>query len=51
MGIPLPFIGQDSTIDVISSLLDKEISAVLVRDENNETYIITQHDILMAMTS
>jgi len=51
MGDPLPFVAQDSTIDVISSLLDKEISAVLVRDENNETYIITQHDILMAMTS
>ncbi len=51
MDDPLPFVAMDSTVDVLSSLIDKKITAVLVRDENNKTHIITQHDILMAMTS
>jgi cystathionine beta-synthase len=51
MDDPLPFVAMDNTVDVLSSLIDKKVSAVLVRDENNETHIITQHDILLAMTS
>ena len=51
MDDPLPFVAMDSTVDVLSSLIDKKITAVLVRDENNNAHIITQHDILMAMTS
>lgn len=51
MDDPLPFVAMDSTVDVLSSLINKKNMAVLVRDENNHTHIITQHDILMAMTS
>ena len=51
MDDPLPFVAMDNTIDVLSSLINKKNTAVLVRDENKETHIITQHDILMAMTS
>jgi cystathionine beta-synthase len=51
MDDPLPFVAMDSTVDVLSSLIDKKITAVLVRDENHRAHIITQHDILMAMTS
>ncbi len=51
MDDPLPFVAMDNTIDVLSSLINKKNTAVLVRDENNKTHIITQHDILMAMTS
>jgi cystathionine beta-synthase len=51
MDDPLPFVAMDNTVDVLSSLIDKKVSAVLVRDENDKTHIITQHDILLAMTS
>ena len=40
----------DSTLDVLSSLISKNQKALLVRDENHQTHIITQHDILKAMT-
>jgi cystathionine beta-synthase len=51
MDDPLPFVAMDNTLDVLSSLIDKKNTAVLVRDENNQIHIITQHDILLAMTS
>ncbi len=45
----MPFVAPDSTLDVLSSLVNKENKAVLVRDENENVHIITQHDILKAM--
>jgi cystathionine beta-synthase len=50
MGKPLQFVGMDNTLDVLSSLIDNDKKALLVTDEKNRTHIITQHDILMAMT-
>ncbi|MGF1637014.1 MAG: cystathionine beta-synthase [Cyclobacteriaceae bacterium] len=47
----LQFVGMDNTLDVLSSMLDKNNRALLVRDENNDVHIITQQDILVAMTS
>jgi cystathionine beta-synthase len=44
------FVGMDNTIDVLSSLIDKENKALLVRDELNQVHIITQSDLLMAVT-
>lgn len=44
------FVGLDNTIDVLSSLINKQNSALLVRDENNEVQIITQADLLMAIS-
>src|SRR5262249_2591708 len=51
MDKPMPFVALDSTLDVLSSLLNKNNKALLVRDANERAHIITQHDILKAMTS
>ncbi len=44
------FVGLDNTIDVLSSLIDSHHKALLVRDEQDRVHIITQHDLLMAMS-
>jgi cystathionine beta-synthase len=49
MDKPMIFVAPDSTLDVLSSLVNKENKAVLVRDEKEQVHIITQHDILKAM--
>jgi cystathionine beta-synthase len=51
MDPPFKFVGMDNTLDVLSSLIDRENKALLVRDELNKVHIITQADLLMAMTS
>ncbi|MEQ8301783.1 MAG: pyridoxal-phosphate dependent enzyme [Cyclobacteriaceae bacterium] len=45
----MPFVAMDSTLDVLSSLLNKTNKAVLVRDKTEKVHIITQHDVLKAM--
>jgi len=45
----MQFVAPDSTLDVLSSLLNKENKAVLVRDDNQHVHIITQHDVLKAI--
>lgn len=47
---PMMFVAPDSTLDVLSSLVNKENKAVLVRDESEKVHIITQHDILKAIS-
>ena len=44
----MKFVALDSTLDVLSSMLDKQ-KAVLVRDDNHQVHIVTKHDILEAM--
>ncbi|GIV37588.1 MAG: cystathionine beta-synthase [Cyclobacteriaceae bacterium] len=51
MDKPMIFVAPDSTLDVLSSLLNRENKAVLVRDDNQKVHIITQHDVLKAITS
>ncbi len=51
MDKPMQFVAPDSTLDVLSSLLNKDNRAVLVRDDKEKVHIITQHDVLQAMTS
>jgi len=46
-----PFVAMDNTIDALSSLINKQNQALLVRDDHNKVHIITQHDLLIAMTS
>lgn len=48
---PLPFVAEDNTLDVLSSLLNKDNRAVLVRDQNGKVHIITQHDVLMSFSN
>lgn len=50
MDPPFQFVSPNDTIDVISSLLDNEKKAVLVRNKNQEVHIITQSDLLMVLT-
>ncbi|HLT07317.1 MAG TPA: cystathionine beta-synthase [Cyclobacteriaceae bacterium] len=45
----MKFVALGSTLDVLSSMVDKE-KAVLVRDELERIHIITKHDILTAVT-
>ena len=51
MDKPMLFVAPDITLDVLSSLLNKDNKAVLVRDAQENVHIITQHDVLKAMTS
>ncbi|WP_226390981.1 cystathionine beta-synthase [Penaeicola halotolerans] len=46
---PMKFVALDSTLDVLSSMLDKE-KAVLVRAEDQSVHILTKQDILAAIT-
>lgn len=49
MDKPFKFVGLDYTIDALSSLIDKDNKALLVRDHNNQVHIITQADLLSAL--
>lgn len=51
MDASFQFVAMDNSLDVLSSLISKENKALLVRDEKNQVHIITQSDLLMAMTS
>ena len=51
MDKPMLFVAPDSTLDVLSSLLNKDNKALLVRDSEEKVHIITQHDVLKAMSS
>ncbi len=50
MDKPMQVVALDSTLDVLSSLLNKNNKALLVRDDQKVAHIITQHDILKAIT-
>jgi cystathionine beta-synthase len=51
MDKPFRFVGMDNTVDALSSLIDKNNKALLVRDEFNQVHIITQQDLLMALAN
>jgi cystathionine beta-synthase len=51
MDKPMQFVAPDSTLDVLSSFLNKDNKAVLVRDEKQHVHIITRHDVLKAITN
>ena len=51
MEAPFQFISSLEPIDVMSSMLSKEKKALMIRDENNNPHIITQSDLLVAMTN
>ncbi len=46
----IQFVAINETLDVISSMLNKKDKAVMVRDEQNKVHIITQHDLLKALS-
>lgn len=47
---PFPFVDLNTSIDKISSLINKENTAVLVEDEQGKFKIITQYDIINAIS-
>ncbi|WP_316810816.1 pyridoxal-phosphate dependent enzyme [Pedobacter heparinus] len=50
MSTGFPFVDLNTSIDRISSLINKENSAVLVEDEQGKIEIITQYDIINAIS-
>ncbi len=51
MDKPFPFVAEDSTLDVLSSMLNHDNRALMIRDEKQNAHIITKHDLLVAMTN
>ena len=51
MGKPFMFVGLDNSLDVLSSLITADSKALLVRDSDNKVHIITQADLLQAITN
>lgn len=43
---PFPFVDRHDSVEKISKMLDDEVSAVLVKNMNGETQIITRQDII-----
>ena len=50
MSSTFPFVDMNTSIDKISALINKENSAVLVEDEQGKIEIITQYDIINAIS-
>lgn len=50
MTATFPFVDLNTSIDKISSLINKENSAVLVEDESGKIEIITQYDVINAIS-
>jgi cystathionine beta-synthase len=48
---PFKFVALDSTLDVLASFIDRDNKALLVRDEAQRVHIITQADLLTALTA
>jgi cystathionine beta-synthase len=51
MTAPFPFVDLNTSIDKISSMINKENIAVLVEDEQGQIEIITQYDIINAISA
>ncbi len=50
MTASLPFVDLNTSIDKISTMINKDVSAVLVEDEQGKIGIITQYDIIEAIS-
>jgi len=48
---PFPFVDLNTSIDRISGMINKDNAAVLVEDENGRIEIITQYDIINAISA
>jgi cystathionine beta-synthase len=50
MTVPFPFVDLNTSIDRLSSLINKDNNAVLVEDRDGKLEIITQYDIINAIS-
>ena len=48
---PFQFVPVDTTLDVLSSMINRDTPAVMVRDEKGRPRIITQHDLLESIAN
>ncbi len=48
---PFQFVPVDTTLDVLSSMINRDTRAVMVRDEKGRPRIITQHDLLESIAN
>ncbi|MXZ80298.1 MAG: pyridoxal-phosphate dependent enzyme [Gammaproteobacteria bacterium] len=48
---PFQFVPVDTTLDVLSSMINRDCQAVMVRDEQGLPRIITQHDLLESIAA
>jgi cystathionine beta-synthase len=46
---PFPFVEADDSVEVVSSKINRNNSAVLVKDEDNNVHIITKQDIISGL--
>ena len=51
MTVSFPFVDLNTSIDKISSIINKDNMAVLVEDEQGKIQIITQYDIINAISA
>ncbi len=51
MTASFPFIDLNTSVDKISSIINKDNMAVLVEDEDGKIEIITQYDIINAISA
>ena len=51
MDNPFQFISPHTTLDVLSSMISSDLKALMTRDSENRPQIITQSDLLVAMTN
>lgn len=49
MQSPFPFVDANTPVNKLSSYINKENSAVMVKDKSDKVYIITKHDIIQAI--
>jgi len=49
MDAPFPIVSNDMPIDKLSSIMSKEVSAVITMDSLNQLNIVTKSDIIRAM--
>lgn len=49
MGAPFPIVESDEELRKLMRLVDKDVSAVLVKINENQHHIITRHDLIAAL--
>ena len=47
---PFPFVNPDTSIEIISNLITRENSAILLRELSGKVHIITKQDIIHAIS-
>jgi cystathionine beta-synthase len=49
MEASFPFVAYDTTVDVLTKMINQNTQALLTRDEKEQVHIITQADLLASL--